>query len=99
LTQGLDLSPARSHQLPTIKSVPLATKAPSPKQLRFCEALSELSESRPRGWWASIDSVAKRVGIDSDNAVQLALDCEWAGLVRHDLSRHSEQRGETDLPQ
>ncbi len=70
-----------------------ATSMTSARLRRFCEALhfetERLRARRPVSgiyvqWWASIDTVARRMGIPHDEAIVLADDCAKAGLVRHD---------------
>lgn len=55
---------------------------------RFCSALATETRERPN-WWASINSVANRMGIDDDQAVAVAEECERAGYVMHDQSQHT----------
>ena len=51
---------------------------------RFCQALAEETRHDPLRW-ATIDAVAKRLGIASGVAILLAGECAAAGHVRLDI--------------
>jgi hypothetical protein len=40
----------------------------------------------------AIDTIAKRLGISSNEAIVLADDCQLAGLVRHEVPEHMRGR-------
>src|SRR5262245_22701951 len=52
---------------------------------RFCEALAKECEGRPVPWKVSIERVAERLAMPTDEAIVLADDCHQAGLVSHDV--------------
>jgi hypothetical protein len=54
---------------------------PASRSRRFCQALLEETGGEVLRW-ASIDSVADRLGMDPDKAAVLAAELDDAGLVR-----------------
>ena len=73
-------------------------RAVPPDCRRFCQALAEAAGDRTN-WWVSIQTVADRLGMDSDQATILAADCAEAGYVEHDQSQHTKVgRRATELP-
>jgi len=55
---------------------------------RFCSALATETRDR-RNWWVSIQTVADRLGMPADDAVELVDACAREGLVMHDQSQHT----------
>jgi hypothetical protein len=59
---------------------------------RFCQVLREESLRRhSQPWWMSVDDVGRRLGVDREQAQQLAAECVRRGLVKasHDGDWHS----------
>ncbi len=55
---------------------------------RFCSALATETRDRPN-WWVSIQTVADRLGMPGEDAIELADECARKGLVMHDQSQHT----------
>jgi hypothetical protein len=55
---------------------------------RFCSALATETRDRPN-WWVSIQTVADRLGMPGEDAIELADECSRAGLVMHDQTQHT----------
>ena len=64
------------------------SKAATERARRFCSALSTETRDRPN-WWVSIQTVADRLGMTGEEAIELADDCAREGLVMHDQSQHT----------
>ncbi len=67
---------------------------------RFCEALAAESEAgRSSPWWCAIATIARRIGLDRQEAIALANDLALAGYVTHDQSQHTKAgRRAVELP-
>jgi hypothetical protein len=63
-------------------------KLPADRARRFCSALATETRDRPN-WWVSIQTVADRLGMQGDDAIELAGACTRDGLVMHDQSQHT----------
>jgi hypothetical protein len=64
------------------------SKLPADRARRFCSALATETRDRPN-WWVSIQTVADRLGMAGDDAIELADACARDGLVMHDQSQHT----------
>ncbi len=67
------------------------SKVSTDRAHRFCSALSTETRARPN-WWVSIQTVANRLGMNGEDAIELADECAREGLVMHDQSQHTERR-------
>jgi hypothetical protein len=62
-----------------------------PAELGDCGALANETRDRPI-WWVSFRTVAGRLSMPGDDAIQLAYDCAREGLVMHDQSQLTKGR-------
>ncbi|WP_428673799.1 hypothetical protein [Reyranella sp.] len=46
-------------------------------------------------WWCAIATIARRIGMDGQDAVALADDLTKAGYVTHDQSQHTKEARRT----